>query len=124
MWREAYQTIWCRVGDYIHRCDSPPDPVHCFDSTSTWHPTQYQTRAPENRRGLLTNSYGYSLRYVLTGTRHTNLEKPTFTNKYFCRIAELNPSSEERVKKETVLLFTLVTTQGVCRRKRGVISAK
>jgi hypothetical protein len=49
---------------------------------------------------------------------------PLLTCTYLCRITELTPSSEERLRNSTVHLFTVVTTQGAYRRRRSRIRAK
>ena len=45
-------------------------------------------------------------------------------SKGLCRIAELTPSSEERLKRESVHLFSGVITQGACRRRRRMVRTK
>jgi hypothetical protein len=45
-------------------------------------------------------------------------------SKRLCRIAELTPSSEERLKGATVQFFTVVTTQGVCHCRRRRVRTK
>jgi len=51
-------------------------------------------------------------------------ENQCLTSSGFCLIAELTPSSEERLKSATVHLSTVVTTQGAYRRSRGRVRAK
>jgi hypothetical protein len=64
------------------------------------------------------------LLHPLRKQAHHSRRSQLLRSKYLCRIAELTPPPEERLKRATVHLFIVVTTQGACRRKRRRVSAK
>src|SRR5438309_274831 len=115
-----YQTMGYRVADCIDRRDTLPDPVHCWRSTSTWHPTQYSTTTQEHQRWLSPSSYGYSYCVSPRQQAHPSRRSLLLTCTCLCRIAELTPSSGESSKRGTIHPGTVVNTQDVCRQEDGL----
>ena len=117
------QMIECRVAGCIDRRDILPNPAHVGG------PCQRGTPCSTRRQYENSGEDSYPVHtdtplLALTGAGRPFLEKTTSHMEGLCRIAELTPSSEERLKRGNHSPLPVAATQGACRRGRRIIRTK